>query len=143
MDIAININCTFKIIIDYLDKENGNESITLLSIIVNWVSFRDRRTAWGSNSSRRKALTILLVGTDRWEILEMNELKCCRSGRTAWGPKSSRRIGAETSFCSIITRLLIINEIISSICTHSIMDTETRHNLIHIQYDYHQKKLHF
>ena len=52
-------------IIDYLDKENSNESTTLLSIIVNWVSFRDRRTAWGSNSSRRKALTILLVGTDR------------------------------------------------------------------------------
>ena len=53
------------IIIDYLDKENGNESTTLLSIIVNWVSFRERRTAWGSNSSHRKALTILLLGTDR------------------------------------------------------------------------------
>ena len=34
----------------------------------------EKKDCLGSNSSRHKALKILLVGTDRWEILEMNEI---------------------------------------------------------------------
>ena len=64
----INKNYCKNIIIDNLEKENVNETTTLLSIITNYcqLGFLSRKKdCLGSNSSLRKALTILFVGTNK------------------------------------------------------------------------------